>query len=351
MYYGIFGWLYLVVLFAALALISRARPVGARIRAVLVACVVAAVPAAALARPYLDQRVRLGERGEDANRLFSATPTDYVKAHPRSATYGHRLEIGPAERALFPGVIPVVLAGVALVPPLSTARAAYGLALLVSFDASLGFNAEMYPALYHALLPFRGLRVPARFSIFVGLSLSVLSGLGVAKITRRLSPRTRTMLASPLIALVFVEYRPTLELKPVWRTMPPVYAPLLDRASVITVFPMGREVSDTDARYMYFSTWHWQRLTNGYSGNFPRTYVELLSEMRQFPQPSAVAYLQRRGVHYLVLHGEFAEELGGLGAYDEAVRILDANRTLQLVGVFPAQPRPSRLYRVGAQGE
>jgi hypothetical protein len=105
---------------------------------------------------------------------------------------------------------------------------------------------------------------------------------------------------------------------------------------------MAKGVSDNDAKYMYFSTWHWQRLVNGYSGHFPASYAELLEWMQRFPSPAAIDYLARRDVEYVVVHGEFTRP----DDYDVQVPLLTANPSLELIGVFPAEPRPSRLYRV-----
>jgi hypothetical protein len=144
-------------------------------------------------------------------------------------------------------------------------------------------------------------------------------------------------------SLTIFEYRPALALQPVWRDLPSVYEPLLRQApGVVAVFPMAKETSDNDTKYMYFSTWHWHQLVNGYSGNFPASYVELLARMRTFPSPDAIDYLRRRHVRYIVFHGEFARPQD----YDTIVPALDANPLLELMGVYPAQPRASRLYKM-----
>jgi hypothetical protein len=342
LYFGLYFAVYLGFVFGGLTILMTHRRWRDWVRSVAVAGLVAALVVAPLAPPYLDNRSRIGERDRRENRVFSATPSDYLASHEWSALYGSRLDNGPAERSLFPGIVPVVLTAVALVPPLSTVTAAYGTALLLSFDASLGFNRSVYPVLYDVLLPFRALRVPARFSVLVGLSLAILAGLGVARLRRRLSRQGGALLAAGLIGLVFVEYRPALTLHPAWRDMPPVYGPLLGaRDAVVAVFPMSAELTDNDAKYMYFSTWHWQRLVNGYSGNFPETYAQLTAWMRRFPSPESIEYLRRRGVQYLVLHGEFMQPED----YDGVVAALDANRHLELVREFAGRPRPSRLYR------
>jgi hypothetical protein len=342
-YFGLYFAVYVAFVFGVLTLLMADRAWRSWIPSLAAAGVVAVLLVAPLAPPYLNNRSRMGERDRRENKDYSATAVHFLAPHERSALYGARLENGPPERCLFPGVVPVVLTGVALVPPLTTVTAAYGAALLLSFDASLGFNRRVYPVLYDALLPFHGLRVPARFSVLVGLSLAILAGLGVARLTGRMSNRGARLLTAALIVLVFVEYRPLLNLQPVWRDMPAVYGPLLGRGdAVVAVFPMAPELGDNDAKYMYFATWHWQRMVNGYSGNFPESYARLTAWMRRFPSPQAIEYLRRRGVQYLVLHGEFERP----EEYDRAIGALDGNRGVELVGEFASQPRPSRLYRL-----
>lgn len=343
LYYGIYLSLYLAAVFGALVILSRARPLAPRLTGLAVAAAIAGVAVAPVAVPYVMNRDRLGERTENENVNYSAELEDYLKSHPRSWLYGSRLETGLPERCLFPGITPVVLAAVALAPPLTSVRAAYGVALFLSVDLSLGFNAGLYPTLYEWLVPLKGLRVPARFSIFVGLTLAILAGLAVRRLQSRLSAARLSALTAAAILAVMIEYRPVLTLQPVWQDLPDVYGPLVDRATtVVAVFPMADEISDNDAKYMYFSTWHWHRLVNGYSGNFPLSYNQLIAWMRRFPEAEAIEYLQQRHVEFIVLHGEF----GNPEDQTRAAAALKADPRVELVGVFPARPGPSRLYRL-----
>ena len=66
--------------------------------------------------------------------------------------------------------------------PSAPTRAAYAGALLVAFEISRGFNGPVYPYLYEWLPFVRGLRVPARSSLLVGLSLALLAGFGVRRL-------------------------------------------------------------------------------------------------------------------------------------------------------------------------
>ena len=343
LYFGLYFAVYLAFVFLGLAVFMTDRLWRSWLRSLAAAGVVAALLAGPLVPPYLSSRSRLGERAPRENAEFSALPSHYLAPHRSSAMYGTRLQNGPPERCLFPGMTALALSATALFPPLTTVTAAYGVALLASFDASLGFNRSVYPVLYDLLLPFRALRVPARFSVLVGLSLAILAGLGVARLTRHLSDRRTALLAAGMIALIFVECHPVLTLQPAWRAMPAVYGPLLGAGDpVLAVFPMSAELGDNDAKYLYFSTWHWKRLVNGYSGNFPASYARLTASMREFPSHEAIEHLKRLGVQYVVLHGEFMQP----ESYDRVIAALDADDRLALVREFTGQPRPSRLYRV-----
>src|SRR5204863_287463 len=59
-----------------------------------------------------------------------------------------------------------------------------------------------------------------------------------------------------------------------------------------------------DQMYMYYSTFHWQTLLNGYSGFFPPSYLRLVAAMRGFPDVGSMAALRSRGARYAVIHGE-----------------------------------------------
>ena len=85
---------------------------------------------------------------------------------------------------MFEGFIVPAVALAALWPPLSAARMGYGVGLALAFEVSLGTNGIVYPWLREHALPFRGLRVPARMAIVVGLSLAILVGYTVARISR-----------------------------------------------------------------------------------------------------------------------------------------------------------------------
>lgn len=224
--------------------------------------------------PYWQNRSIVGERGEEEVRHYSAVPADYLVPNPNSIYWGPHVLNNP-ERNLFPGVVPVALAAVALAPPFSAVRLAYLGALAFAVEASYGLNGDVYPFLYRYVLPFRGLRAPARFGMIVALTLSVLAGFGVARIAGWVTqPLLRRTLVIGLVLVALVEARPVLSLEPLWRLPPRVYAALpRDRVSVLAEFPFPApdDVYGYDFIYMYFSTFHWNRLVNGATGFSQRT--------------------------------------------------------------------------------
>ena len=99
------------------------------------------------------------------------------------------------------------------------------------------------------------------------------------------------------------------ELREVPTAPPTVYTWLRQQPpSVILEWPIPRAASlgVTQAPlYMYYSTFHWQRLINGYSGFYPPSYIRLIETVRRLPSRDATDYLKRRSVDYVIVHAAF----------------------------------------------
>jgi hypothetical protein len=335
MYYGLFLVPYMAVVCGTI-LIARRALSRERLIALAVAGAVVAVAMVPAGRAYLGARKVVGERGRQEVADGSAMPRNYLAPPEVNLVYGKLFaRFMEPERRLFPGFIAIALAAVALWPPLSATRIAYALGLLIAFDVSLGFNGVVYRALYDYFLPFRALRIPARMGIMVGFSLAVLAGYGAARIGERLPSATkRRALFVALGVLMLVEYasRPL----PLWSapTKPPdVYADIIrDRGdsptAVLFEFPTGHM---EDPEYLYFSTFHWQYLVNGYSGFFPPSYLRVVKAVEDFPDAPSFDAIKSHGVRYLVIHGEWL-----YGArYEELVAELDKRPDLKLVSRRP----------------
>jgi hypothetical protein len=340
LYFGVYFAVYLLVVSAALWA-GRRWPL--RPPAVLAAGVLlAGVLIAPVASRYVANRSMMGDRDLDTVGYYSAQGPDYLKAHFRSYVYqrwGHNAQ---PERQLFPRIVPVALAVAGVWPPLSVARIGYAAALAVAFDGSLGMNGTIFPWLREHVPGYSGLRVPARFSILVGLSLAILAGYGAARLAGT-GARARAATAAAM-ALLVAEALPNITLERVWPAPPGIYAAIGDDPdAVLAEFPMppNNDVTWTDARYLYFSTFHWHRMVNGNSGFSPPSYREMLMRERDFPSAAAVDYLRERGVDYLALHGAFTNPT----RYRHTAELLEARGDLELVAVAPWEGSESRLYR------
>jgi hypothetical protein len=95
--------------------------------------------------------------------------------------------------------------------------------------------------------------------------------------------------------------------------------------------------------YMYFSTFHWQKLVNGYSGFSPPSYARLLRLVATFPDDASIAELRRRDVSIVIVHGALFERVA---TYEQTVADMDRSPNFQLVGVYPWEGKDTRMYRL-----
>jgi hypothetical protein len=338
LYYGVFA-------IVPLAIVATATFVGAPrerrfaiARALVAGAVLCGVLCAPLVGPYTAAARVVGERTADEVKEWSARPADFLRAHPDNAMYGDPARPGTGEKRMFPGAVAPLLGVAALVPPVSTAGIAYMAVGLVSADLSLGFNGVGYGPLYNWVLPFRALRVPARFAMMVGLALAVLAGFGVARLCRGRSSRVQLAIVTIAIALVTLESRPrTLEIAELDDRTPAVYSWLATQEpGVVCEYPVGNlqgRLVPQDATYMYYSTRHWRPLVNGYSGFSPPSYRELIDHLRGFPDDASIAYLRERGVTYLLVHNVFSLAYVR-GDFEDFVRRLNMRPDVKPLRVF-----------------
>jgi hypothetical protein len=304
----------------------------------------AAVLVAPVAASYIANRSFVGERDAASVRLYSALPRDYLNPHARSSYHG-LWDSGPhqPERELFPTVSPVLLSVIGMWPPLSAARIGYVAALVVSFEASRGTNGALYRGLRSYVPPFRGLRVPARFSVMVGLTLAVLAGYGAARLVRSTRRSVRTIVTAALVGIALWELTPRLDLVAAWVDPPPIYESLVGRDDVVLAeFPMPDPLRPDDARATYFSVFHWHKLVNGISGHYPTSYIRLLARQRTFPDDTSIAALRDHGVTHVVVHGAFYPSR----QFQRVIRTLDRRPDVALLNAAAFEGSESRLYRL-----
>jgi len=193
--------------------------------------------------------------------------------------------------------------------------------LFLSFVLSLGpiihshgkeiFQYSPYFLFYKYFPAFNGLRAPSRFIIMVALSLSVLAGFGMKGIlAKRKHASSKVLLTGILSILILVEYISVpipMASVPTGKDIPPVYQWLSKQKGDFPILelplPYGGQDVRREALRMYFSTYHWKKLVNGYSGYFPPDYDFLYQKgVKGFPSDDSIGLLRRRGIKYFIIH-------------------------------------------------
>jgi hypothetical protein len=329
-------------------LLVRARPPWIRLAKPLAAGgLVAVVAALPLARPFMAAQGLKGERDEGAVRYYSADFSDYFRPHERSALYNGVLpsSLERPERALFPGATVVVLAAASLAPPVGVIRLGLAAGMLLGVDLSRGLKGFIYPTLYRTVPGVSGMRVPARFSIVVGLSLVALAAYGARRLVDRLrSRRARALAWIGIIAFMAVDLRPALKLETVWAEPPRIYQHVKDVPNVVLAefpFVQSHRVATDEVMYQYFSQWHWKQMVNGYSGFVLDDHRLMIEELRSFPAGDAIEVLRGRGVTHVTVNCYFIGD-----SCRDYLEKIDQQPALKLINISHWMGRPTRIYEL-----
>jgi hypothetical protein len=313
-YYGVFGGLAAGLGAAWFGVAGgRARQWRYWARALL-APAVALVLIGPFFAPYLEVQEAGFVRSLDDARRYSAGWRDYLLS-PMVVYRWAVPVIAPDGRwtdLLFPGIVLIVLAGLALwwarQSPDRTARSVVGyyvvLAVLSAW-ASLGPSAGLYTLLADTLPVFDFLRAPSRFGVLVILSLALLSAWGAAAAERLAVVGRRRVVRAGLLAAVLLQSTagPLALVEP-----PPLHAVHLRLATLphgaVAELPyfVGPVLRHRHTEYMLMSTFHWKPLLNGYSDHRPEESIVDGRALGSFPSREAWLVLKRRGARYLVMH-------------------------------------------------
>lgn len=223
----------------------------------------------------------------------------------------------PAKEAnafLFPGVLVVILAAIAIVsvPRRRLRDNAVPLYALIAALATMMFidrPFELWRYVYW-LPGLNFIRVPSRFILLTMLALSVMAGFGFDRIARPLS-KTGVMLATTLIAaLLLAEYSSYPFIGVPYAVTIPAIDRWLDtqpKPFVIAEVPVpspgdlgALERQQTSS--MLHSTAHWQKTIHGYSGIRRPFHDQLYLDLTAFPNATSIAGLRDVGVKYVVVH-------------------------------------------------
>ena len=195
-----------------------------------------------------------------------------------------------------------------------------------SMGRPLDFAAP-YRLLYDLVPGFDGVRAPARFWMVGLLALSVLGGFGAARLAG--TPRGAAMLALAwLLCLTEARVDPFVvngagpvagfnAPEPRLRgrdDLPAVYTAVDRQAAdaVLVELPLGQP--DFDLRAMYYSTFHWRALVNGYSGFTPAHYGPLVAALGGTAVDAERAWAALRGAGATAVIVHEGAYLDGAGA-------------------------------------
>lgn len=221
----------------------------------------------------------------------------------------------------FIGLVPLVLAGAGAAvllrrrEPLLLGIAAIGLVFaLLSAGATMRLGGwELGPGLYRLLyyhLPFFNYaRVPERLSVYFAMSLSLLAGVGAARVLSSLGAKRRAAAALLLLVLVPLEHA-RVSARSYPRIPTPEEVPEAYRwlASVqgdfaVAEFPVYlRRHLRFYAYENYFSTFHWKRLFFGRPSFYPPALEYLLWSFQDFPSQETTRILQALSVRMILYH-------------------------------------------------
>jgi hypothetical protein len=210
----------------------------------------------------------------------------------------------------FPGITIVLLAGVAVASRptrqdprvLMCAAVAAGCALV-----SMAPHLPGYEHIHNLVPLFWALRAPTRLGQVVLLVLAVLAGFGIAQLERRWSHRRGWPgLAVAAVVLINAEaFRAPLPYQP-FEGIPRVYKRMVfEEGAIVAELPLGdARHTARNGSYMLNSTVHWKPLVNGHSGFVPASYFSLYEDLKNFPAPSALDALRRRGITHVIVHDQ-----------------------------------------------
>ncbi len=206
----------------------------------------------------------------------------------------------------------------------------------------------LYIPLMRVLPGLDGMRVPARFAVFVSFAVAVFAALGTDRLLERLrGRRVRIAAAAALALLLVVELAPKrVRWVPLLRRekLPPVYHWIArqDDVRALLELPVRPNWKETEA--MYSSTLHWKPIANGYSGYLPPSHKEITRRMRWVPDREGLAFLRGLGISHLVIHtGQMKQEPARrrLAGFERELAAGPA-REVELVWSSPG----ARVYRI-----
>lgn len=261
----------------------------------------------------------------------AAYQEDYASVTNTSILAG-LFKTNEGERTLYPTITALSLAAVGLSrsSPSLLFAAVTLTGLILSFGperpfslgpVDTGYITLPYAYLYKIFPLLQILRVPARFSIMVMVGLSVLAGLGAARLKKP------ALIVLTVLFFIEIWQRPMPLVKvPTYRELPLVYRWLREQSNVraIVELPIQRieygavpiqqqvglaydQINEdaplvTETYRAYFAGFHGKNTVNGYSGYVAQSYHDAVGALASFPDELSIKYLRDLGVTHVIVH-------------------------------------------------
>jgi hypothetical protein len=203
----------------------------------------------------------------------------------------------------------------------------------------------LYLPLMRVIPGLAGMRAPARFYAFVSFSLAFFAAGELDRRLRGLAPAGRRLAAGLAGAFLLLELTP----RPVdWEPLPlvPAVYHWLARQNQVTALlelPLGTQTTDS-IPYLYYATFHWKPLVNGYSGYLGDEFIEL-RERCCWPLPDAQALARLRGwgvthihVHRRALTRPWQRRNAALWARQPGITLEYRDRRSRVYRIIPGAP-------------
>jgi len=297
-------------------------------------CIVTAVTP--FAYPYIQVAHEYGfTRTLDEVSVYSADVGDYLLTPINNLIYGRisyqfQANRNFGEHSLFPGITVIILSlyglfllmrvelkgkkRIALINVSNKIQNIYLLIALIAFILTLGYPLHFFGHILNIDLPykylfeffpgFKSMRVPSRFGFIVMLSLSVLAAYGLSRFIETKPKIKKAAISFIFVLLILSEslYVPVLGgTMPIGREIPDVYQWLANETGDFAIVEIPSDLW-SDSSYMYYSTYHWKRIVNGYSGFVPDNYSETMMTLMSFPSNKSIDLLKSIKVKYIVIH-------------------------------------------------